>query len=87
MQYYTPSSERAGARVSWLNRLVNMLPVLLPLLILVWTGLIGVDFGYHWDENWAQLHPVRQSVATGSLLPNFYIYPSVNYWLNLAGPS
>jgi hypothetical protein len=85
MQYYTPSRERTDARVSWLGRLANLLPVLLPFITIVWTGLIGVDFGYHWDENWAQLHPVRQSVEAGSLLPNFYIYPSVNYWLNLAG--
>jgi hypothetical protein len=42
----------------------------------LWTGLAGVDFGYHWDE-----HRITDSVAatirTGRPLPGWYNYPSV----------
>jgi hypothetical protein len=64
----------------WLSKI---LPILLLFAIVVTTGLRGVDFGYHWDEDAAQLHPLRGSILSGTLLPNYYIYPSVNNWLNL----
>ena len=42
----------------------------------LWTGLTGIDFGYHWDE-----HRVTDSVIaaarTGRPLPGWYNYPSV----------
>ena len=47
------------------------------------TGLIGVDFGDHWDEPLA-LDLVNHTIGTGSFLPNeFYNYPSVTHWLSL----
>jgi 4-amino-4-deoxy-L-arabinose transferase-like glycosyltransferase len=64
-------------------RVLRCAPVLLPLLILVGTGLRGLDFGLHWDERTSQIGPVKQMVRSGSLLPDFYIYPSFDYWLNL----
>jgi 4-amino-4-deoxy-L-arabinose transferase-like glycosyltransferase len=64
-------------------RVLRCAPVLLPLLILVGTGLRGLDFGLHWDEHTSQIGPVKQMVRSGSLLPDFYIYPSFDYWLNL----
>lgn len=54
------------------------------LLVFVVTGLRGIDFGYHWDEETCQLVPLRHSIQTGSPLPGFYMYPSINHWLNLA---
>jgi 4-amino-4-deoxy-L-arabinose transferase-like glycosyltransferase len=43
------------------------------------TGLIGIDYGRHWDEP-MQLQLVNQSIHTGLLLPtDFYNYPSVVY--------
>lgn len=57
--------------------------VLLPLLILIGTGLRGLDFGLHWDERWWQIGPVKQMVRSCSLLPDYYNYPSFDYWLNL----
>ena len=64
--------------------LASWVPVLLLLGLLLWAGLRGVDFGYHWDEYEAQVRPVQWSLDERTLLPNYYIYPSVNYWLNLA---
>lgn len=65
--------------------LVSILPVLIPLAILLGTGFIGLDFGFHWDEK-LLLRKVRESVDSGILLPkDFYNYPSLSYWLTFAG--
>jgi hypothetical protein len=42
------------------------------------SGLIGIDFGTHWDER-KMMKSVRDSVQTGMLLPGWYNYPSVSY--------
>ena len=60
-------------------------PVLLPLVVLIGTGLRGLDFGVHWDEKGYQIAPVETMVKTGILLPQYYGYPSFDYWVNLAG--
>jgi hypothetical protein len=50
---------------------------------LVTTGIIGIDFGFHWDEP-AQFNLVNISVSSGTLLPNgFYNYPSMTYMLSV----
>ena len=67
------------------RRLLRVAPVLLPLLLLIGTGLWGLDFGTHWDEKYYQIGPVRTMVTTGTLLPQYYGYPSLDYWINLAG--
>ena len=64
-------------------RVLRSALVLLPLLILVGTGLRGLDFGLHWDERPWQIGPVKQMVRSGSLLPDYYNYPSFDYYLNL----
>jgi 4-amino-4-deoxy-L-arabinose transferase-like glycosyltransferase len=64
-------------------RLLRHASVLLPLLILVGTGLRGLDFGLHWDERPWQIGPVKEMVRSGTLLPEYYNYPSFDYWLNL----
>jgi len=58
-------------------------PILLPLLILIGTGLWGLDFGLHWDERPWQIGPVKTMVQSHTLLPEYYNYPSFDYWLNL----
>src|SRR5262245_11150936 len=58
-------------------------PILLPLLILIGTGLWGLDFGLHWDERPWQIGPVKTMVQSHTLLPGYYDYPSFDYWLNL----
>lgn len=58
-----------------------MAPVLLPLAVLIGTGLWGLDFGLHWDERVWQIGPVKTMIRTGILLPGYYTYPSFDYWL------
>jgi 4-amino-4-deoxy-L-arabinose transferase-like glycosyltransferase len=64
-------------------RLRYYLPVLLPLIILIGTGLRGLDFGLHWDELPWQVGPVKHMVQAHTILPGRYYYPSFDYWLNL----
>jgi hypothetical protein len=64
---------------------VCILVLALVLLLVVATGLRGIDFGYHWDEEFCQLAPLRASIEARAPLPGFYMYPSVSYWLNVAG--
>ena len=62
----------------------HLLPVLIPFSIALFAGVLGVDFGHHWDEG--KLVPqLRDTIRTGTLLPGWYRYPSVVYWLNLLG--
>ena len=72
---------RAGAASG--VRLLRWLPVLLPLAVLIGTGLRGVDFGLHWDERPWQIGPVKHMVQAASPLPAYDNYPSFDYWLNL----
>ena len=65
--------------------LLLMIPVLLPLFILIGSGLRGLDFGYHWDERTWQIGPVKTMVKNEILLPGHYYYPSFNYWVSSAG--
>jgi Dolichyl-phosphate-mannose-protein mannosyltransferase len=63
--------------------LASIVLLLTCLAIFIWTGMRGLDFGRHWDD-WFEIKHVKTMVATGILLPQNYIYPSVDYWLNLA---
>jgi 4-amino-4-deoxy-L-arabinose transferase-like glycosyltransferase len=57
-------------------------PMMLPLIIFWITGVIGLDYGHHWDEP-KLLEAVRASVYNGTYLPTFYNYPSVSYTLGV----
>ena len=78
-------SARVGRCAGLLRRLAVVVPVLLPLLVLIATGLQGIDFGRHWDEGLSQLDPARRSLKIGVFLPGIYHYPSFDYWLTLVG--
>jgi hypothetical protein len=56
---------------------------LLPLAIIVVTGIQGLDFGNHWDEKGYQLAPVT-TMLSPSTLPGYYGYPSFDYWVTSA---
>ena len=62
----------------------SILCVLLPLGLLVGTGLSGLDFGTHWDENEAFLQPLRTAIEEEGLLPHRYNYPSLGFALSMA---
>jgi len=50
------------------------------LVLLVGTGLWGLDFGYHWDEG-KLVHALDRLHRDGVPLPTFYNYPSLPYWI------
>jgi len=58
--------------------------IFLPIVLGVslYTGIKGVDFGEHWDED-RVLRAVSQSIETGLMLPRWYNYPSLTYDLAL----
>lgn len=58
-------------------------PALLPFVVLVATGLRGIDFGFHWDEPY-HVGTLRYSIEHGVPLPGDYRYPAVSYWLDVA---
>jgi len=58
------------------------LGVCVPLAVFLSTGLQGIDFGFHWDEE-KILVLVRQTLQSGLFLPRWYRYPSFSYWLSL----
>ena len=66
-----------------LRKIARVLPVLVPLLLLMGTALWGVDYGRHWDER-NHIRAMHGVVDSGVLMPSFYHYPSVTFWLNAA---
>lgn len=58
--------------------------VILPLAFFLAVTWPAADFGYHWDEPWAQIRPLESALERGSLLSGYYIYPGLNLWLNLS---
>ena len=64
------------------SRLVLALVPFLLLLGLTWEG---IDFGFHWDEDFNKINAVVYSLEHEcTLLPDGYTYPGVNYWLTVA---
>ena len=72
----TAGSQRGGL-------LANYAPALIPYLILVSTGLWGIDYGFHVDERSKHLKYLAQMVETCTLIPENYMYPGVIYWIGL----
>lgn len=69
---------------AWCRKHWSVLVVLLPLALLVGSGLSGLDFGTHWDENEAFLQPLRTAVEEEGLLPRRYNYPSLGFDISVA---
>jgi hypothetical protein len=61
--------------------LLPIIPVLLPLFILVGSGIRGLDYGIHMDEGPWQIGPVKTMLRSAILLPQYYAYPSFDYWV------
>ncbi len=73
----------AAARAPWRAAAARVAPALVPLAVLIATGLAGIDFGLHWDEQASQIEPARTMLVRGDLLPNVYVYPGMARWLCL----
>jgi 4-amino-4-deoxy-L-arabinose transferase-like glycosyltransferase len=64
--------------------LLNNIWLLLPLVFVIGPDLRSIDYGAHWDEKPGHIRPVRTMFESGTLLPDFYEYPSLDYWINAA---
>lgn len=65
-----------------MRRLVMAVPLVACLAAMIGTGILSLDFGPYWDDH-ENFQAVKYSLENAILLPNFYDYPSVPYWLNL----
>lgn len=72
-----------STHTSWFWVIAQLAPVLLPLIIFLHTGMMGLDFGLHWDEP-SKTEAVSASLESGVLVPLYYQKPGVIYWLTLA---
>jgi len=62
--------------------IICTLLLILCFALAIHTGLIGIDYGTHWDEG-KLVWSVQNSVKTGLYLPRWYSYPSFSYDLAL----
>jgi hypothetical protein len=53
-----------------------------PFLVFYGTGVWGINFGFHWDED-KIVALVERTIKSGVFLPRWYKYPSVSYWLGI----
>lgn len=67
-----------------LRLLLRLLPAFGILAVFLVTGWRGLDFGNHWDEVVLE-QAAQDAYAAGVFVPQFYQYPSVSYWLTVAG--
>lgn len=58
------------------------LPLVALLVLFLWTGLRGLDFGFHWDEPY-HLETLVSTLERRVPLPEKYLYPQVSYWLTV----
>lgn len=69
-------------RVQIIKKFIKKNIVLISLLLLfvfvLWNGIVGVDFGHHWDEHLFTT-AVTRTLKTGVPLPKMYTYPSLCY--------
>lgn len=66
------------------KHLPYILPVLVPLVILLATGVRGIDFGYHWDEG-NKFAEASHALEQGVLVSTYYKKPSIMFYLTLVG--
>ena len=66
-----------------IQKIMRWLPLLLPMVVVWVIGLMGMDFGWHWDEG-NKVEEVAYTLEQGILLPTYYRKPSLIYWFTLA---
>ena len=78
------SINKPSAPEQLLMRTAKLLPLLHhAIFISIWaftlhTGMIGIDFGRHWDER-KLFASIRDSIPNAEILPGWYNYPSMIY--------
>src|SRR3974390_2673292 len=68
---------------AWARAALRVAPAVVLAALFIVTGLRGIDFGFHWDEDRWWIAPIREMVDTGLFLPRASIYPSFAKWLVL----
>ncbi len=61
---------------------LSHVPILFVFAAALFTGIRGIDYGYHWDED-RITGSLSNSLESGIFLPRWYNYPSVPYDLAL----
>lgn len=80
-----PQKVKHEQNVSFLRKhLPYVLPVFIPMIILLATGIRGIDFGFHWDEG-NKFDEASYALEQGVLVSTYYKKPSVMYYLTLVG--
>ncbi len=54
------------------NKFLKSISPIILYLFLVFNGILGIDFGEHWDEN-SFIRPACESIESGVFLPHEYI--------------
>ena len=57
------------------------LSLLVPVVLFLWIGERGLDFGRHWDEP-LRWQSIRTAIEEETLLPETYNYPSMSFWVS-----
>jgi hypothetical protein len=64
------------------DRRISMICGALLFIMFITFGLLGVDFGRHWDEP-KLLRAVENAFESRRFLPGWYQYPSFTFWIGL----
>lgn len=75
------TGEAPPPRCPWSRRTAKGLALLVPLLLFLWLGERGLDFGRHWDET-LRWQSIRTAVQEETLLPDTFNYPSMSFWVS-----
>jgi len=59
-----------------------LLSPILPLLIFLIPTFWGIDFGYHWDENYGKIRSLVRALEDGIFLQGEYIHAGLNFILS-----
>jgi hypothetical protein len=82
MTIRSETSPSPRTSITWRRRLLLVLPVAALLAIMWVTGIMGIDLGHHWDEPY-NMGYVATAIRSQVLLPRYYNYPSMMFWLIL----
>lgn len=81
------SASETNTQSAWIERLesnrwISLLAVVIVLAVFLVTGFMGLDFGNYPDES-RLIRPIKLMIQTETLLPSYYIWPTVPYLVGL----
>lgn len=60
---------------------IVLLSPLIPMLLFLIPAFLGIDFGYHWDENYGKIRSLVRALEDGIFLQGEYMYSGFNFIL------